>query len=128
LIFVVLIGLWGSSYFFKPVKQLIEEAPVVETTIDTTIVAPIPLPKPEPLVKPADPSIYVQFGSFRTKESAWHTAKQLEPIYGGLEVRKAKLPNGVWYRIVKPFADLGKAKAVCAETKASGRDCIVLQF
>lgn len=124
-VIVIAISLiWTSSFFFKPVQNVLQQPPAIE--------------KLEPVVKTKAEStatktekkahVYVQHASFRTLKDARNFQKSIEKKYGKTEIRKVTVKSGTWYRVLSVQSSLDAAKAKCTAIKASGKDCLVLTY
>lgn len=77
---------------------------------------------------------HVQFAAFRTREAAEHEVTRLKASFGsllteagGLVIREAALPQGVFYRVgTGPLPGKAPATTLCAAVKVQQQGCIVV--
>ena len=107
-----------------------DKAPVAKPAPVKPAVKPVAKPQPKP-VATANGSIYVQFGSYSTRELAQAAEKKIRASHSGLFVGKqfvilaAQVKGQTIYRLRVPFHSSADANGFCRNAKSDGLDCYV---
>ena len=111
---------------FNPDKPSVEAKPVKKTiapakkTVST-----------KPVASSANGSIYVQFGSYSTREAAQSAERKIRANHSGLFAGKqfvilaAVVKGKTTYRLRVPFHSVNDANGFCRNAKSDGLDCYV---
>ena len=107
-----------------------DKAPVAKPAPVKPAVKPVAKPQPKP-VATANGSIYVQFGSYSTRELAQAAEKKMRASHSGLFSGKqfvilaAQVKGQTTYRLRVPFHSAADANGFCRNAKSDGLDCYV---
>ena len=107
-----------------------DKAPVAKTVAKKAPAKMVEKPQPK-AVATANGSIYVQFGSYSTRELAQAAEKKMRASHSGLFAGKqfvilaAQVKGQTIYRLRVPFHSANDANGFCRNAKSDGLDCYV---